>query len=112
LYEPVPVKPGFVLGGIENRKYTEASTLLLEGDVLFMYTDGLTEASNSDQTMFGPDRVLDTLNSGPKQDIKSLVLKVRHEADAFSGGEEQFDDMTMLALIFKEPSRNSAPQER
>ncbi|MDR1397856.1 MAG: SpoIIE family protein phosphatase [Desulfarculales bacterium] len=103
VYEYMAVKPGFVLGGIEGLKYTEGSAALGKGDILFLYTDGLTEAANRGHAMFGKDRVLDALNSCQSQDVKNLVSQVESAVEAFAGGAEQYDDMTMLALIFKGP---------
>jgi sigma-B regulation protein RsbU (phosphoserine phosphatase) len=109
VYEYLPVKPGFVLGGMEGVRYTEESAALGKGDILFLYTDGLTEAANSDSVMFGKDRLLDTLNSCNGLDVKELVFRVKSNVDAFTAGAEQSDDMTMLALVFKAPLPNPAP---
>ena len=94
-------KHGFVLGGMEGAKYREYEIRLGKGDKLFVYTDGVAEATREDQTMFGTGRMLDALNKNGSKPPKELLAKLREEVDAFVGGAEQFDDLTMLCLEYK-----------
>jgi sigma-B regulation protein RsbU (phosphoserine phosphatase) len=102
--ETLKVTPGFVLGGLEGIKFSEGQTKLQTGEVLFLYTDGLTEASNIDGQMFGKDRVIKALDDDQAQNVQSLVMTLKNDVDSFVGKAEQFDDMTMLALIFNTKS--------
>ncbi|MCL2820993.1 MAG: serine/threonine-protein phosphatase, partial [Oscillospiraceae bacterium] len=99
-YEWLKTKPCFVLAGMENIPYTQDEIKLDYGDMLFLYTDGVTEAMNENLELFTDPRLQDTLNkytdAAPK-DLLSLLMK---EIDAFAGNAEQADDITMLALRY------------
>ncbi len=94
-------KHGFVLGGIEGSRYREYSIPLDRGDKIFVYTDGVPEATNGEKEMFGTDRMLEALNQNASQSPVELLGSVREAVDAFVGGSEQFDDLTMLCLEYK-----------
>ena len=91
----------FVLGGMPNVRYREYELKLEPGDKLFIYTDGVAEASNSKEELFGTDRMLAALNAASKGSPKDILFSVRDAVDAFSGNAEQFDDLTMLCLEYK-----------
>lgn len=89
-------EPDSVLGVFENIEYSAHTIELSEGDVLLMYTDGMTDAVNSDDEFFGEQRLVNAfINSSENDD---LCLSIVDEIDEFSIGSEQFDDMTALAL--------------
>ena len=93
----------FVLGGYGNMPYTQGDIALAPGDELFLYTDGITEADNREKELFGEARLLEALN-GPHArglPIENIVHAVKAEVDAFAQGEEQADDMTVLALRYR-----------
>ena len=92
---------GFVLGGIEGSKYRDYSIQLKKGDKIFVYTDGVPEASSEEKAMFGTDRMLEALNRNADLCPKELLKTVRESVDSFVGGAEQFDDLTMLCLEYK-----------
>ena len=94
-------KHGFVMGVIENTKYTEYELQLAPGDKLFLYTDGVTEAMNSDKELFGMDRLIDALNKDPKVHPVDVLKNVREGVDNFVQDAEQFDDLTMLCMEYK-----------
>ncbi len=94
-------KHGFVLGGIEGAKYTEYELQLKPGDKLFVYTDGVPEATDSELRMFGTERLLDVLNKDPGASPEQILNNVRSALDAFVQDAEQFDDLTMLCLEYK-----------
>ena len=71
------------------------------GDTIFVYTDGVPEATDAENAMFGTDRMLDALNADPDAGPEELLKRVRAEVDTFIGDAEQFDDLTMLALTYK-----------
>lgn len=94
-------KHGFVLGGMEGMKYQEYEIWVKPGAKLFVYTDGLPEAENLDNRMFGNQRMLDALNRVGESDPKGILEGVQNAVDSFVEGAEQFDDLTMLCLEYK-----------
>ena len=91
---------GFVIGGMDAMTYPEYEIRLEPGDKLFLYTDGLPEASDRDNRMFGKDRMLAALNRDPKAPPRAILEAVRHDVNEFVGEAEQFDDLTMLCLDY------------
>ena len=100
-YEYIKEKPGFVLAGMDGLKYKAQEFDLEPGDRIFLYTDGATEATNTDKELFGEDRLLKSLDSDPQLPLKDAVAHVKQDIDAFVGEAEQFDDITMLILEFR-----------
>lgn len=95
-----PDAHGFVLAGMENMKYQEYELQLSEGDTVFVYTDGVIEATNVRQELFGTEGMLAALNERKQACGKELLDTVHQGIDQFVGGAPQFDDITMLALTF------------
>ena len=91
-------KHGFVLAGMENSRYREYELQLGEGDALFVYTDGVAEATNAENIQYGTERMLNALNSVPDASPEHLLLEVKADIDRFVGEASQFDDITMLCL--------------
>ena len=91
-------KHGFVLGGMEDMPYKEYEITLEKGSTLFVYTDGVAEATNIDNQLFGTERMLQALNQNPDASPEELITNVQKSIDEFVEGEPQFDDITMLAL--------------
>lgn len=94
-------KSGFVLAGMEGMKYRENSVQLERGDVVYLYTDGVTEAEDRDHTLFGEERLLgcfaDKSDDGPAE----IIGNVKSAVETFINGNSQFDDMTMLCFKWK-----------
>ena len=65
-----------------------------------MYTDGIPEASDSSMNMFGTERMVDALNADPEASPGTLVHNVRDAVSDFVKGAEQFDDRTMLCMVY------------
>lgn len=99
-YELVKDKHGFVLAGIANLKYRDYEIKLEKGDALFVYTDGVTEATNSENELFGTDRMVEALNVNTEADCKSTLDNVQVAIDGFVKDAPQFDDITMLCLEY------------
>ena len=95
---------GFVLGGMTGMKYREYELQLKPGDKLFVYTDGVPEATNAENQLFGTDRLLAALNENPDAEPEQLLANVRKAIDRFVKDAEQFDDLTMLCLDYQGPS--------
>ena len=80
----------------------EHNELQLEkGDKLFVYTDGVVEATNAEKELFGTDRMIDALNQYARLTPKEILAGVKSAIDTFVGEAEQFDDLTMLCLEYK-----------
>lgn len=94
-------KHGFVLAGMENMRYSEYEIELKAGDKLVVYTDGVTEAENESEELFGTGRMIDSLNSAEERDCKDLLFTLKWSIDKFAGKAPQFDDITMLAIEIK-----------
>ena len=92
---------GFVIGGMPGMKYKEYRLDLNPGDKLFVYTDGVPEATNAQKQLFGTDRMLGALNESPDAAPEELLRNVRGAVDRFVMDAEQFDDLTMLCLEYK-----------
>jgi len=96
----VKVKPGFVLAGLEGTRYTEGELTLRPGDGLFLYTDGITEAENGQNTLFGQTRLVEAVNECAGLPLKEFTDAIKQKIDEFADGAEQADDITMLALRY------------
>jgi sigma-B regulation protein RsbU (phosphoserine phosphatase) len=94
-------KTGFVLAGMEDIYYRQNEIILETDDELFFYTDGVTEAVNSKNDLFGDPRLLETVNNYLDLPLREFCLSVKHEIDKFAAGAEQSDDITMLVLRYQ-----------
>lgn len=102
-FELIKDKHGFVIGGMEGMKYKDYELQLEPGDKLFVYTDGVPEAENTKNEMFGTERMLDALNEEDYVPVEELLRNVRKAVNEFAAGAEQFDDLTMLAVEYNGP---------
>ena len=93
-------RSGLVLADTEGIKYRVQRLDLSPGDVIFLYTDGVTEATNRKDEFFGDPRLLSTLCGIDGGDMKSLCDSLKADVDAFAGDAPQFDDITMLAFHY------------
>lgn len=100
---------GFVIGGIEDAKYREYLLDLEPGTKLFVYTDGVPEATNAQQELFGTERMVAALNEAPDASPMDILKNVRRAVDSFVLDAEQFDDLTMVCLEYRGP--NAADKE-
>ncbi|MCD7738511.1 MAG: PP2C family protein-serine/threonine phosphatase [Lachnospiraceae bacterium] len=100
-FEPYKIRHGFVLAGMEGMRYVSGSTVLDVGDRIFQYTDGVIEATNGAQELYGKKRLEETLNRCRDLPSTELLKEVKADVDRFVGEEPQFDDITMLCLDFK-----------
>lgn len=88
------------VAAIEGMKFKEHPFELKPGDTLFVYTDGVAEATDSSNELFGTDRMLDALNKDPDAMPEQILINVKDGIDEFVKGAEQFDDITMLCLRY------------
>ncbi len=94
-------KHGFVIGGMEGVRYREYEVQLQPGAKLFLYTDGVPEATSAEKELFGTERMLAALNEDTAAPPEEMLKNVRRAVDAFVKEAEQFDDLTMLGLEYK-----------
>ena len=94
-------KHGFVIGGMPGVKYTDYEIMLKPGDAVFLYTDGVPEATSAEMELFGTDRMIEALNKAPDAAPEVVLANVRSGVDSFVKGAEQFDDLTMLCLKYR-----------
>lgn len=99
-FELLKDKHGFVIGGMEGVKYKNYKFTLNKGDALFLYTDGIPEATNASNEQFGPDRMVKALNNNAGAAAKDILLNVKNSVDDFVKDAVQFDDLTMLCLRY------------
>ena len=99
-YELWETRHGFVLGAYPGVKYRDQVQRLEKGDTLFIYTDGVPEATNAGEELFGLERMLDSLNSHKEDAPDALLPHVKKDVDDFVGDAPQFDDLTMLAVTY------------
>ena len=95
------VKANLPVGLFEDHKYVMEETTLADGSMLFLYTDGLTEAMSVSRQQFGLDRVLTALSDGSHPNPAQLVERMKHEVQSFCHGTEQSDDLTLLAFRYE-----------
>ena len=94
---------GLVVGGMDGTRYKEYEIILSPGSKLFVYTDGIPEATDAGGRFFGIDGLLNALNGNRDGSPGEILQNVRLEVDKFVGNAEQFDDLTMLCLEYKGP---------
>ncbi|MBR4896341.1 MAG: serine/threonine-protein phosphatase, partial [Clostridia bacterium] len=102
-YELVVYRHSPAVAALEGMRFREHEFELHPGDSLFVYTDGVTEATNMGNELFGTGRMLDELNQDPDAAPEMLLRNMRQAIDAFVGDAPQFDDITMLGLHYTGP---------
>ncbi len=98
--EFIKSKAGLVMAAMEETIYKPQTYDLKKGDTLFLYTDGVTEATNTNDVLFGDNRLLATLKMGGERSTADTCTLVKKEIDNFVQEAPQFDDITMLAIKF------------
>ena len=101
-FEFLPVAAGPMLGAMGGMAFPAERLTLSAGDMLFLYTDGVTEAMNEAKEMFTGERLKETLSDRAAGKSSAEVLAaVREAVSAHADGAEQSDDITMLGLVFQ-----------
>jgi serine phosphatase RsbU (regulator of sigma subunit) len=100
-FEYLKTRPGFVLAGIEGICYRTGELILQPGDRLFLYTDGVTEATNINNNLYGEERLQSFMNHNFDKEPKELLQSLKNNIDEFVGEAPQFDDITMLIFDYK-----------
>ena len=105
-------KHDFVIGGMEGAAYREYELRLEPGAKLFIYTDGVPEAMNARNELFGLDRMVEALNAEPDVGPQDILKNVKKAVSRFAEDAEQFDDLTMLCFEYIGASPEKAEDEK
>jgi sigma-B regulation protein RsbU (phosphoserine phosphatase) len=97
---------GFVVGGRKRSKYMDYEIKLNPGDTIFVYTDGVTEAADKDQTFYEEFRMIEALNTPGMTGPDEIIAGMKQNITDFANGAEQADDLTMLCLLYRGPDAN------
>jgi phosphoserine phosphatase RsbU/P len=89
---------GLPVGLFDHLKIKARQATMREGDLLFLYTDGVTEAADAAARQFGEERLLDLLARSAGADAAEVIARVNAAVSEYSQGEPQFDDVTCLAI--------------
>ena len=112
-YEILKDKHGLAIGAMEFAKYKNTEIQLKKGDSVFVYTDGVAEATDANNELFGTERTVEALNAVPKgASQKEVLAGVRAAVDAFVKEAPQFDDLTMVGLKYNGPQENTQAEEQ
>ena len=100
-FEYLKTRAGFVLAGMEGVCYRVGELTLSPGDRMFLYTDGVPEATNVENKLYGEDRLLTFMNQSASMEATKLLPALKANIDKFVGEAPQFDDITMLMFDYK-----------
>lgn len=98
--EYLKTKCGFVLAGMNDIKYKENTLQLKKGDIVYLYTDGVTEANDFDENLYGEERLLKCFDGLNNLSADEISDKIKTSVDEFVNGNDQFDDITMLCFKY------------
>ncbi len=99
---------GFVIGGMEGVRFRDYTLTLEPGAEIFLYSDGVPEATNAAEEMFGAERMVNALRVREDGAPRELLAEVNSAVSAFVGKAPQFDDLTMLCFRYNGPA--AAPE--
>ena len=111
-YEILKDKHCVVVGAVEDYEYQEYEIKLDKGDKIFIYTDGLVEAMNDKQELFGLERMKKSLNNLTKENAEDTLNKVQEDVNLFVGDAMQFDDLTMLMVEYRGSKKVNSHEEK
>jgi sigma-B regulation protein RsbU (phosphoserine phosphatase) len=100
-FEIVKYKHSPAVATIEGIQYKEHEFILEPGDCVFVYTDGVTEATNENMELMGEERMIEALNKYKDADSSEILPAVKSEIDIFAGSAPQFDDITMMIFEYR-----------
>jgi sigma-B regulation protein RsbU (phosphoserine phosphatase) len=89
---------GIFLGGIEHQHYSSQTVEIGNGDIVVLYTDGITESINAEEEMFGEDRLRSVILNHTGLAAIGIMEKILEEVNTFAVGQPQFDDITLMVI--------------
>ncbi|MER2053928.1 MAG: PP2C family protein-serine/threonine phosphatase [Clostridia bacterium] len=104
-------KHGIPVAAMPKMKYRDYELRMEPGDAIFVYTDGVPEASNEKGDMYGMERLEETLNRLAGENPEGILRGIREDVDQFVKDAKQFDDLTMLCLEYRGPSDGGEKKE-
>ena len=111
-YELLKDKHGLAIGAMKKTRYKDTEIRLKKGDSIFVYTDGVAEATDANNELFGTERTVEALNAIPEgASQKEILAGVRAAVDGFVKEAPQFDDLTMLGLKYYGPGEADGTEE-
>lgn len=99
-FEYLKSRAGFVLAGLEDFEYKKKEIDLNKGDAIYLYTDGVTEATSKEKELFGEDRLIKSCEAHKNENATGFINEISKDVNAFVNGAEQADDITMLAFKY------------
>lgn len=110
-FELIKNRHSAAAGILEDMAYGQVEFEIQPGDRLFVYTDGVPEATNKDNELFGTDRMVESLNRNKDKSLKEMLVNLKKDIDEFVGDAPQFDDVTMLGFEYYGANRGSKDGE-
>ena len=110
-FDFIRTKPNLVLAGMEETIYKKEKIQIEKGDRLFLYTDGVVEANNINNELYSEERLQEFLNNHLDLNVEETINAVKNDIDNFAKGAVQFDDITMLELLYKEEDSKKITRE-
>ena len=111
-FELIKYRHSLAVAAMEDVRFKEREFQLYPGDTVFVYTDGVAEATNAKNEFYGTDRMLSILNQNPDAEPEEVLRGVMRGINTFVDGAEQFDDITMMCFRYHGPAgedENSSP---
>lgn len=99
-FEYMQTRPNLVMGGMEGIQYNEHEINLNTGDMIFLYTDGVTEANDNFNGFYGKNRLKEIINENKDKKLKDIINEITEDIDKFCNNSEQYDDTTMLIIKY------------
>jgi sigma-B regulation protein RsbU (phosphoserine phosphatase) len=99
-FELITEQHDFIVGGIDDAEYQDHELIMHPKDRLFIYTDGIPEANDKDNNMYGTERMLKALNEVSDASDEEIIEHLVKDVEKFADGAEQFDDQTMLEITY------------
>ncbi|WP_296882588.1 PP2C family protein-serine/threonine phosphatase [uncultured Methanobrevibacter sp.] len=99
-FEYMKTHPNLVIGGMEGIQYNEHEINLNAGDLIFLYTDGVTEANDNYNEFYGENRLKEIINKNKNKKLNDIINEITKDIDKFYNNSEQYDDITMLIIKY------------
>lgn len=103
--DEIKTRRGLVLGAMEGLRYRTVEAQLVPGDMMYFYTDGVSEADNPEKELYGKDRIYHSIQKHWNGNLQQMLSGIRQDLAVFADGAPQADDITMLAIHYK-PEEN------